>query len=95
MRRSSRAPVSLSEPKTSVHSSKGRLVVTRTGYDALTAHVLTDPEYQGGFEPLQRRLRQIVYQEFGIRHITIQIEQSVTDCTENHHIGHLEATSRS
>ena len=30
MRRSSRAPVSLSEPKTSVHSSKGRLVVTRT-----------------------------------------------------------------
>ena len=28
--RSSRAPVSLSEPNTSVHSSKGRLVVTRT-----------------------------------------------------------------
>ena len=27
--RSSRAPVSRSEPKTSVHSSKGRLVVTR------------------------------------------------------------------
>ena len=30
VRRSSRAPVSCSEPKTSVHSSKGRLVVTRT-----------------------------------------------------------------
>ena len=66
-----------------------------TGYDALTAHVLIDPEYQGGFEPLQRRLRRIAYQEFGIRHITIQIEQSVADCTENHHIGHLEAASRS
>ena len=30
LRRSSRAPVSRSEPKTSVHTSKGRLVVTRT-----------------------------------------------------------------
>ena len=29
VRRSSNAPVSLSDPKTSVHSSKGRLVVTR------------------------------------------------------------------
>ena len=66
-----------------------------TGYDALTAHVFIDPEYQGGLESLLRRLRRIAYQEFGIRHITIQIEQSVADCTENHHIGHLEATSRS
>ena len=66
-----------------------------TGYDALTAHVLIDPEYQGEFELLQRRLRRIAYEEFGIRHITIQIEQSVADCTESHHIGHLEATSSS
>ena len=29
LRRSRRAPVSLSDPNTSVHSSKGRLVVTR------------------------------------------------------------------
>ena len=28
----------------------------------------------------------------GIRHITIQVEQSVADCTEDHHIDHLEAT---
>ena len=62
-----------------------------SGYDALTAHVLLDPDYQGDFEPLLRRLRRIAYQEFGIRHITIQIEQSVDDCTENHHVGHLAA----
>ena len=61
------------------------------GYDALTAHVFVDPDCQGGFEPLLRRLRRIAYQEFGVRHITIQIEQSVADCTENHHVGHLEA----
>ena len=66
-----------------------------TGYDALTAHVLIDHEYQGEFELLQRRLRRIAYEDFGIRHITIQIEQSVADCTENHHVGHLEATSSS
>ena len=28
----------------------------------------------------------------GIRHITIQVEQSVADCTEDHHVDHLEAT---
>ena len=62
-----------------------------SGYDALTAHVLVDPDYQGAFEPLLRRLRRISYQDFGIRHITIQIDQSVADCTEYHHVGHLEA----
>ena len=62
-----------------------------SGYDALTAHVLVDPDYQGDFESLLRRLQRIAYQEFGIRHITIQMEQSVADCTENHHVGHLEA----
>ncbi len=62
-----------------------------SGYDALTAHVVVDPDYQGELEPLLRRLRHIAYQEFGIRHITIQIEQTGADCTENHHVGHLEA----
>ena len=64
-----------------------------TGYEALTAHVLVDPDYPGEFEPLLRRLRQIAYQDFGLRHITIQAEQSVTDCTEFHHVGHLAARS--
>ena len=65
-----------------------------TGYDALTAHVLVDADYQGDVEPLLRRLRRISYQEFGIRHVTIQIDLSVADCTENHHVGHLEARTQ-
>ena len=65
-----------------------------TGYDALTAHVLIDPNYQGELEPILSLLRRIAYQEFGIRHITIQVEQSAADCTENHHVGHLEARAR-
>ena len=65
-----------------------------TGYDALTAHVLVDSNYPVELGPLLRRLRQIAYRDFGISHITIQVEQSVADCTENHHVGHLSARSR-
>ena len=56
------------------------------GYDALTAHVLADPDYQGDLEPLLRRLREIVSRDFGIDHVTIQLEQSVEGCTERHHL---------
>ena len=65
-----------------------------TGYDALTAHILIDPDYPGQIEPLLRRLRQIAYDDFGIHHITLQVERSAGECTENHHVGHLAATSR-
>ena len=64
------------------------------GYDALTAHVLVDPDYQWDLDQLLRRLRRTSYEEFGIRHITIQMEQSVAGCTEDHHVGHLEARSQ-
>ena len=62
------------------------------GYDALTAHILVDPEYPGGeLEPLCRRLREIAVRDFGIQHITIQVERSPEGCTEHHHVGHLYA----
>ena len=62
------------------------------GYDALTAHILVDPEYPGGeLEPLCRRLREIAVRDFGIQHITIQMERSPEGCTEHHHVGHLYA----
>ena len=64
-----------------------------SGYDALTAHVLIDAGYQGQHEPLLRRLRQIAYEDFGIHHITLQLETSAAGCTENHHVDHLEATT--
>ena len=59
------------------------------GYDALTAHVLVDPDYPGNSESLLRRLRKIASEEFGIRHITIQLEATLQDCTEDHHFDHL------
>ncbi len=57
------------------------------GYDALSAHVLVDPDYPGSAsEPLLRRLRAIASSDFGIQHITIQVEQSTGSCTEHHHV---------
>ena len=61
------------------------------GYEVLTAHVLVDPEYKGGPTLMQQRLRRIVSGDFGIDHITIQLDESVSDCTENHHVDHLHA----
>ena len=66
-----------------------------SGYEALTAHVLLDPSLpKDQVEPALRRLRQIASQEFGISHITLQVEQSIDGCTEDHHVGHLEALQR-
>ena len=66
-----------------------------SGYEALTAHVLLDPALpKDQVETVLRRLRGIASQEFGISHITLQVEQSIEGCTEDHHVGHLEAFQR-
>ncbi len=62
-----------------------------SGYESLTAHVLVDPDYQGDLETLRRQLQQIAYHDFGIAHITMQMEQSLEGCTERHHFDHLLA----
>ena len=66
-----------------------------SGYEAFTAHVLIDVDYPPDqMDPLLRRLREIVRHDFGIRHITLQVEQSLEGCgEENHHVGHLAARS--
>ena len=65
------------------------------GYDALAAHVLVDPDYPAtDLEPVLRKLRKIASEDFGIQHITIQVEQSVDGCTEHHHVDHLHARER-
>ena len=62
------------------------------GYDALTAHILINPDYpDGDLELLRRRLREIASRDFGIQHITIQMERSPEGCTEHHHVDHLYA----
>ena len=43
---------------------------------------------------LLNRMKDIAHHEFGINHVTIQLEQSVAGCMEDHHVGHLEYTSR-
>ena len=62
-----------------------------SGYESLTAHVLVDPDYHGELESLRRQLQQIAYHDFGIAHITMQMEQSLEGCTERHHFDHLMA----
>ena len=65
------------------------------GYDALNAHVLVDPSLEAAeLDPLLRRLRKVASQDFGIQHITIQMEQSVEGCTEHHHVDHLHLRER-
>ena len=62
------------------------------GYEYFTAHVMIEPGYQGDTHQLLRRLKSIAHQDYGISHITIQLEQTAADCTEDHHVDHLEAT---
>lgn len=65
-----------------------------SGVEALTAHVLIDPSFEGDTEALLRRLRSIAHEDFEIDHVTIQVEETVTDCRKEHHVGHLLARSR-
>lgn len=60
-----------------------------SGYVSLTAHVLVDPEHQGDSADMLREMRRIATEQHGIAHTTIQLETSVADCTEDHHVDHL------
>jgi hypothetical protein len=40
--------------------------------------------------PVLQRLREIASSEFGIGHVTIQLEDSMENCAEDHHIQHPE-----
>ena len=62
------------------------------GNEAFTAHALIDPAYDGDGEALLKRMQELAHEEYGIGHVTIQMERSLDGCTENHHVGHL--TSR-
>ena len=60
-----------------------------SGYVSLTAHVLADPGYVGDYDAMLRELRRIAREGHGIAHSTIQLETSVSGCTEDHHVDHL------
>ena len=59
-----------------------------TGYEALSAHVTAEPSVLGNPGTVLRQLRHIASTEFGIAHVTIQLEDSLDGCLENHHIEH-------
>jgi len=59
-----------------------------TGYGALSAHVTADMAILSSPGQVLERLRNISSQEFGISHVTIQLEDSEDGCVEDHHIAH-------
>ena len=59
-----------------------------TGYDALSAHVTADPTVMQDPNPVLQALRDIASSEFGVGHVTIQLEDSKDGCVEDHHIEH-------
>ncbi len=65
-----------------------------SGNEAFTAHVLMDPSYQGDIDQLTVRMQDLLHNEYGINHVTVQLEKSLEGCTEDHHVGHLLALSR-
>ena len=62
-----------------------------SGHESLTAHVVVDPDYTGEVDGLVRRIQRVARHDFGISHITIQVEQSPEGCTELHQFDHLRA----
>ena len=60
-----------------------------TGYDALSSYVTADMAILNSLGQVLERLRNIASQEFGISHVTIQMEDSEDGCVEDHHIAHL------
>ena len=63
-------------------------------YHAFTAHVVLEPGLDRDKDEMLSEMRRIVYQKHRVSHLTLQFESSATECLENHHLGHLEATSR-
>ena len=57
--------------------------------ESFSAHVLIDPSFVGNVDSLITELQDIAHNRYGIEHATIQVETSLTGCTEDHHVGHL------
>ena len=64
------------------------------GYHAFTAHVVLEEGYTAKADELLSQMRGIVYDKHHVSHLTLQFEESASQCLEAHHLGHLEARSR-
>ena len=65
-----------------------------SNFDLMTAHILVDPEFREFEDEMQRQLRFIATERHGIHHVTFQLCYSAAVCSEQHHVGHLEALAR-
>lgn len=57
-----------------------------SGYVSMSAHVLTDPERRVDHGETLVELRRIAKDLHGISHVTLQLETSEAECTEDHHL---------
>ena len=69
--------------------------IITSGYDALTAHILIGPSYEGDVVWLLTRLREIATRDHSLRHVTIQLGWPASSCDGGHRIDHLEARAAS
>ena len=66
-----------------------------SGYESMTAHVLVDPDLpKEETDSLLRSIRHIAREDHGIHHLTVQIEQTLEGCTENHLVSYLLQRAR-
>ena len=65
-----------------------------SNFEFLTAHVLMDPSFQGDANDSLETMRNIISDKYGIGHVTLQLCRTANTCSENHHVGHLEAVAR-
>ena len=61
-----------------------------SGYEVLSAHVTADLAQLESSSGLLQSLREVASREFGIPHVTFQIEDSREGCREAHHSAHPE-----
>ena len=66
-----------------------------SNYYALSAHVLIEPSHDGDSKEMLAKMRNIAYSDYNITHATFQLETTVSDCHEGHHVGHLLARAES
>ncbi len=65
-----------------------------SGYEVMSTHVTASCATREERERLLAALREIATGEFGITHVTIQLEDSPEGCEEAHHIAHSGGQAR-
>ena len=64
------------------------------GNVAFTAHILMDRSYTGNLDDVTSEMKDLLHNKYQVGHVTIQLEHTTEDCTEDHHVGHLFARAR-